>query len=78
MTHPPEYSEAGHDQFRRKCEWYTAMQNALCFYGWEMYQNAMERQFVACAIRDEIEANMPLDGKDWLFYEYLYVLGEPQ
>lgn len=54
------------------------MQNALYFYEWEMYQHAMERQFVAYAIRDEIEAATPLDGKDWLFSNYLYRLGEPE
>jgi hypothetical protein len=77
MTHVPEYSKAGRDQFRRKCQWYTIMQNALYFYEWGLYEHAMTQQFMAYVIRDEIEAATPLDGKDWLFGEYLYRLGEP-
>jgi hypothetical protein len=53
------------------------MQNALYFYEWRLYEHAMTQQFMAYAIRDEIEASTPLDGKDWLFGEYLYRLGEP-
>lgn len=78
MSNPPNYSKVGRDNFKLKCEWYTAMRNALYFYEWGMYQYAMERQFVAYAIRDEIEAATPLDGKDWLFSNYLYRLGEPE
>lgn len=78
MSTPPDYSKVGRDNFKLKCGWYTVMQNALYFYEWEMYQHAMEQQFVAYAIRDEIEAATPLDGKDWLFSNYLYRLGEPE
>lgn len=78
MNTPPDYSKVGIDHFKLKCKWYMAMQNALYFYEWGMYQHAMEQQFIAYSIRDEIEAATPLDGKHWLFSNYLYRLGEPE
>jgi hypothetical protein len=77
MNPPIKYSKAGRDSFILLCKWYTLMQQALYFYEWKMYDTAMERQFEAYAVRDDIEASTPLDGQDWLTREYLYRLGEP-
>ena len=78
MSDPFVLTQKGVDHFKSRCKWYRYMEAALDFYLYEMWQSAMATQFYALAEREEWANSIPLDGNDWLTYNELYALGEPQ